>query len=156
MTRRRILAISIYQPWASLIALGLKPLENRTWAPGRLSPGDYIAVHAAKHDSIAEWNVAAETLDLAHTLDPRIPATMPFMRATMPLGAILAVATLDEVRTSQRGIDPWWGGPFGWYLKDVVALPSPVWCPGKRNLWKMDDSLSEQVREQWKNAMRGR
>ena len=41
-------AITLHQPWASLIALGLKTVETRSWpAPARLV-GQRIAVHAGK------------------------------------------------------------------------------------------------------------
>ncbi|MHB8272006.1 ASCH domain-containing protein [Bradyrhizobium sp.] len=41
-------AISLWQPWASLIACGAKPFETRHWAPPRELIGQTIAIHAAK------------------------------------------------------------------------------------------------------------
>ena len=41
-------AITLHQPWASLIALGIKTVETRSWpAPARLV-GQTIAIHASK------------------------------------------------------------------------------------------------------------
>ena len=41
-------AITLHQPWASLIALGIKTVETRSWpAPDRLM-GQTIAIHAGK------------------------------------------------------------------------------------------------------------
>ena len=43
-----VYAITLHQPWASLIALGIKTVETRSWpAPARLL-GQRIAVHAGK------------------------------------------------------------------------------------------------------------
>ena len=43
-----VYAITLHQPWASLIALGVKTVETRSWpAPTRLV-GQRIAVHAGK------------------------------------------------------------------------------------------------------------
>lgn len=40
-------ALTVRQPWAGLIALGIKDVENRTWTPVPvLVPGDRFAIHA--------------------------------------------------------------------------------------------------------------
>ena len=41
---RNARALTIHQPWASLIAQGIKRLENRTWTPppDDLALGDYV------------------------------------------------------------------------------------------------------------------
>ena len=44
---RALLAISLWNPWASLIAIGAKPFETRSWAPPAKCIGQRIAVHAA-------------------------------------------------------------------------------------------------------------
>lgn len=38
-------ALSLHQPWASAIALGLKHLETRSWATSYRGP---LAIHAAR------------------------------------------------------------------------------------------------------------
>lgn len=43
-----MMAISLWQPWASLIACGVKPFETRDWAPPAELIGQTIAIHAAK------------------------------------------------------------------------------------------------------------
>lgn len=42
-------AISLHQPYASLIAAGAKRIETRDWFPQCLRPGQLVAIHAAKH-----------------------------------------------------------------------------------------------------------
>lgn len=41
-------AISLHQPWASLIMLGAKRVETRSWQPPAALIGERIAIHAAK------------------------------------------------------------------------------------------------------------
>ena len=43
-----IACLTVWEPWATCIACGLKPVENRTWTPraGVLAPGDPLVIHA--------------------------------------------------------------------------------------------------------------
>jgi len=41
-------AISIWQPWASLIMLGAKTFETRSWSYPKWLDGELILIHAAK------------------------------------------------------------------------------------------------------------
>jgi hypothetical protein len=44
-----IQAITLWQPWASLIARGLKRYETRSWAPPASLIGKRLAIHAGTH-----------------------------------------------------------------------------------------------------------
>lgn len=101
-------AISLWQPYASLIACGVKPFETRDWAPPRDLIGQPIAIHAAKkidreivdfveslvygnHDDgreiadklVASWKGAPDALMAC------------FGQAVMPVGCVVAIARLD-------------------------------------------------------------
>lgn len=41
-------ALTLWQPWASLIALGVKTIETRSWAAPKSLIGQRIAIHASK------------------------------------------------------------------------------------------------------------
>jgi hypothetical protein len=44
-----MLAISLHQPWASMIAAGIKRFETRAYPPPKsFEIGGWIAIHAAK------------------------------------------------------------------------------------------------------------
>jgi|GEM_PF-4635399 len=43
-------AISIRQPWASLIAHGIKDIENRTWKCPQKYIGQRVLIHASAND----------------------------------------------------------------------------------------------------------
>lgn len=53
-------AITLYQPWASLIVVGAKPFEFRGWSPRERGPayakliGQRIVIHAAARPMVAE------------------------------------------------------------------------------------------------------
>lgn len=122
-------AISLWQPWSSLIACGAKRVETRHWrAPARLV-GTRIAIHAAKTTS---------HLDVCATepFDQYIPHGR-----LLPLGAILATVQLvrctemtDETIAALRGRNPhehafghYAAGRFAWVLTDLQALDPVPW-----------------------------
>ena len=123
-----VYAITLHQPWASLIALGVKTVETRSWpAPARLV-GQRIAVHAGKR-------VARRPGD----------AIERELRARLGENWRVIVLTGAEVgRASGRGrtsIDLWGDfscGRWLWFLDDVEALPEPVPTLGHQGFWHWD------------------
>lgn len=119
-------ALTIWQPWATAIALGPKRVENRTWAPhSGLKPGDRLIIHAAaRKPTINDCEGVME-------LWPELPA-----REELPLGAAVAIATYRGARHCDW-VDPWASGPVCWGLDDINALPAPVPMRGRQGLWTL-------------------
>jgi hypothetical protein len=102
-------AISLWQPWASLIACEAKPFETRDWAPPRELIGQPIAIHAAKkvdRDAVdlAEALIYGQHKDGGHGLADRLHATFSrapdevmgiFGACVLPVGSVVAIARLD-------------------------------------------------------------
>lgn len=102
-------AISLWQPWASLIACGAKPFETRHWAPPRELIGQTIGIHAAKKVDKDAADFAEELMygqhrpggfDLADKLEASMKGTPDrlmglFGQALMPVGCVVCTAKLD-------------------------------------------------------------
>jgi hypothetical protein len=101
-------AISLWQPWASLIACGAKPYETRSWAPPRKLIGQTIAIHAAKKIDREAAEFAEELVygQHGHDLGDRLEASWggdqccdelmgKFGNALMPIGCVVCTARLD-------------------------------------------------------------
>jgi hypothetical protein len=102
-------AISLWQPWASLIACGAKPFETRHWAPPRELIGATIAIHAAKKVDRDARGFAEDLMYGQHgpdgfALADKLSASMKgipdqlmglFGMASMPVGCIVCTARLD-------------------------------------------------------------
>lgn len=93
-------AISLWQPWASAIAVGAKTIETRSWSTpyrGRL------AIHAAKH-----WDRDSATIVTAFgfrgALAPLADPCADFitLHKALPMGAIVAVCDLVDCRPTGR------------------------------------------------------
>ena len=83
-------AITLHQPWASLIALGVKTVETRSWpAPARLM-GQTIAIHAGKR-VVRKPGIAVENEMRAHLGED--------WHRSIPAGAVLATTTLAGMTT---------------------------------------------------------
>ena len=148
-------AITLHQPWASLIALGVKTVETRSWpAPTRLV-GQTIAIHAGKR-VVGQPGVAIE-----QELRARLGENW---HRIIPAGAVLATATLAGMarveyveppaahavhdRSTEVGcapgagrtrIDPWGDfspGRWLWFLNDIRALPNPAPALGRQSFWR--------------------
>lgn len=149
--------ITAWQPWASLIILGLKDMENRPWMPPVGHWGGPLYIHAGKRWDHEGFRTAVELAGGA----------LPRDRDAYPLGAVVGRVTLVNghwssacVRTSYGDLHPdglyrcsrWAAGGNGglshWRLADPVALPVPVPCRGFQRLWRLPPDVAEQVEEQ--------
>lgn len=140
-------ALTVYQPWASLIVHGKKRIENRVWKPFRNLIGKRIAIHAGK-----TWDEAFPSADYLDELegihaDYRVAGIEAF-----PFGAILGTALVvgwaDSVAKVPMDQHRWFCGPIGWILGDVKALPAPIRCRGSQGLWDVPQDVLAEIERQ--------
>ena len=85
MTAR--LAVSLWQPWASLVAEEIKTSETRSWAPPKSLIGQDIDIAATKRKPVSD-----EMIDIICKAGPGLL----FSFEDLPLGAIVATVTLKD------------------------------------------------------------
>lgn len=134
-------ALTISQPFASLIASGEKWVENRTWETDYRGP---LAIHAGKRSRYLE----AEDLRRYPTgcivavcrlaLCVRLGLLRQRLESTNEVFAWLVGHTIEEVLAHRHTEGPWC-----WILKDVRPLPSPLHCRGAQGLWNWDEDGRE-------------
>ena len=101
-------ALTLYQPWATLIAIGAKKIETRSWGTNYRGP---LAIHAGKN---REWEYLINET--------------PFYKA---------LSTHPTVWHMQPPI-PWGDytiGRYMWKLEHVKILPEPIPAKGFQGLW---------------------
>ncbi len=86
-------AITIWQPWASLLAIGAKRYETRGWATKYRGP---IAIHAAKKDPCKIPLIGLEEFDAAAG-EELTKAGLGSTWFLLPRGEIIATAELVNV-----------------------------------------------------------
>ena len=128
-------ALTLWEPWASLIAAGAKIHETRTWPTPYRGP---LAIHAGKRCVTPEDDMDPELERLCVRVLGATWAT------TRPAGAIVAIAELvDCVRTQgvvttepDRIAGNFAPGRYAWRLANVRPLPKPVTVRGAQGLWE--------------------
>ena len=134
-------SLSLWQPWATLIANWHKRYETRTWRTAYRGP---LLIHAGlKVDMGFAECVWAE--GLLGDYDVR----------SLPRGAVVAVATLVDVRPAgftltlrERTFGDHSLGRWAWQLGDVQPLQEPVPCAGRQGLWTPQPEIIGAVVEQ--------
>ena len=149
-----MLALSLTQPWASLVAAGAKRIETRSWNTKIRGP---IAIHAAKGfpgyaKSFCEARMVCRALgwpECAGGLTQQWLDENARCIKSLPLGQVIATARLvDSFETSliRRYIQPFtlqeeafgdYGpGRYGFLLDDVVKLAVPISARGALGFWQ--------------------
>ncbi|XZN95042.1 MAG: ASCH domain-containing protein [Microcoleus sp.] len=125
-------AITLHQPWASLVAAGKKHYETRSWPTNYRGP---IAIHAGKKLE----------------QDQSLLGLLEVPLSSIPLGAIVAIAELTDCilmtkefilkqSSFEQYLGCWEEGRYAWKLENVRAI-GPIPATGKQGLWKwnLDD-----------------
>lgn len=144
-------ALSLIQPWATLVAIGAKRIETRAWATDYRGP---LAIHASKWLTSRGCAINADVaayLALCFEEPFRTALTQGGIEHVreLPSGAIVATARLVDVRSTdafdvddyERAFGDYRPRRFAWLLADVVALPAPIAHRGFPGLWDFDDAL---------------
>lgn len=135
-------ALSLWQPWATLIAREAKRIETRSWhAPGSIV-GERIAIHATRSND-------------HHWLRGREPFATELADVAYPLGAIVCtvrlvaceVITPDLVRAIHErdgghlelAYGDYRTGRYAWHLADVRPLAAPIPATGRQGIWNVPD-----------------
>ncbi len=151
-------ALTIYQPWASAIALGVKHSETRSWRAPEALIGKRMVLHAAAQNPLAlrpaltGWWIR----DWEQATGLRI-TRCPLMAI---LGTFRLVGCWQVVRLWQGRVyfegGRWieqdrWGdytpGRWVWGIEDVEMYEKPFRCPGKQGIWQVDLEAARKAGE---------
>jgi hypothetical protein len=150
-------ALTIREPWASMIVIGAKRIETRSWSTAHRGR---IAIHAGKAED-------SKTLsDLRHCMTTLFRLGYRMSEADKKvvdawggmlshLGAILAVADLVDVRPFDVGpselehqLGKFERGTQGWQLANVRPLRHPIPIAGKQGLWLVPASVDRAIQRE--------
>jgi hypothetical protein len=154
---RRLPAVTVWQPWAWLIAAGIKQVETRDWAPAYRGP---IVIHAAAVPKERAAEFQAQCADVEDTL---ALLDLPGLPERLPVGGAVAIADLVEVLESRGHGDDRFSevdhelgnlaaGRMGWVFGEVRPLCPAVRVRGDRGLWYIPASLDERIRRAFELA----
>ena len=146
-------ALTVWQPWASLIAAGVKPYEFRGWAFPRSLEGARIAIHAGarpvRRPEISDLVVRLKRTG-AWTTALRPDALELLERALqspgmLPLSHVLCTAVLGRPRRASEIVAEFGGpandsdrnahGNWAWPLTDIEQVLPPQPARGAQGFW---------------------
>lgn len=134
-------AITLWQPWASLIAHQLKQVETRSWSTEYRG---LLAIHAGKRFNTYQKHL---TLHDPRFRDPlKRAGALLGAKPPLPLGKVVAIVELTDVRQitwnnrpQQESAEFTFGdftpGRFMWFLKLIQRLEKPIPARGYQGLW---------------------
>lgn len=129
-------AISLWQPWATLMALGLKKIETRSWPTKYRGP---LAIHAALK------------IVLFADVPPDIMAALygvKFDMTLLPYGGIIATVDLidcveitkrNQPAYPERGYGDYRLGRFMWITDNVKPFKKIIPFRGRQGLFNVPD-----------------
>lgn len=161
-------ALTVYQPWASLVALGEKKIETRGWYTKYRGP---LAIHAGKAAHLSYQALA----NMDATFNRALTGSKewnPVVWETLPFGSVIAICNLadclainedglfnchgharNRVRLLPTGNELAFGdytpGRFAWILEDVHRLQTPIMVKGHQRLWNFDYEAYQIAVDPW-------
>ena len=136
----KVKALSLWQPWASLIADGAKQIETRSWSTAYRGS---IAIHAAKR-----WTPEQNDLCQQEPFRGCLLEAGFANWTDIPLGCVVGIADLidvvpteaivAELSEQEKAFGNYERGRYGWMLTNIRALPTPIPVRGRQGLWTIE------------------
>lgn len=126
-------AITIKQPWASLIAHGIKDIENRTW---RTNYRGRILIHAGaskkegwRLNDVQRFHLRRSGSSLCSTDFDKLPFSAI-------IGSVEIIDCIQGYSSVWAEKDVW-----NWVLANPILFPEPIPAKGKLSFWEYDRIL---------------
>ena len=131
-------ALTICQPYAHLIMIGEKRVENRTWPTRYRGP---LAIHAGK--GLAWMGSVERTPDMAFGAIVGVADLVDCIELDTYLPMLNANSRYQWLATHKHAI-----GPFCFVLENVQRFDVPVDWKGSQGLWDIPDHALPIRREE--------
>lgn len=138
--KTQVKAISLWEPWASLVMIGAKKFETRSWWPNYTGP---LAIQAAK-----KWNRELATLCRTEPFKSVLagaginsPDDFHFGCALGLVDLIEAISTeavRGRISRQERAFGDYSDGRVAWRLDNARRFPEPLPVRGHQGLWYID------------------
>ncbi len=133
-------AITIKQPWASLIVHGIKDIENRTWP----CPKKYIGQRVLIHASSCSWTwhrvLSYMTKPMASIFE-KLGYNGEWVR-NQPTGSIIGSVKIVDCVQNHPSV---WAekGVYNWVLANPILFEKPIPAKGKLSFWDYSGVIEE-------------
>jgi len=131
-------ALTLWQPWATLMAEGHKKIETRSWGTNVRGA---VSIHSAKKPF-------KEVKSLIHprSIEAISRLLYPFSLDRLPTGYVLGVgrltdcklideAFLETLDPTERLLGDYTIGRYAWIFEDVKHFKSPILAKGSQGFW---------------------
>ena len=135
--------ISLWEPWGTAIAKGLKQIETRGWSTNHRGP---LAIHCAKtrdHDNfirdpdVRAYFQSVDVLSPEHLSFGCVVAICELVEV-VPTEVLLHCKLVSPMEFALGGYDP---GRFGWRLENIKPLAQPLPWKGSQGFFDVPDHL---------------
>jgi hypothetical protein len=140
--------ISLIQPWASLIAVGEKKIETRSWKTNYRGP---LLIHAGKKLDVTMCykKSCIEALNKHNvSLTKGIPSGLIIAKCNLvDCIKIVSSESHHDIACLENGRDVFGNefifgdytpGRYAWILEDFEMLPTPIPAKGQLGLWEFE------------------
>lgn len=141
--RQNMKAITVKQPWASLIVEGIKDVENRTWACPEKYIGKRVLIHAG--GTRENFNIRNDifTKDQLLGIPPQL--ILQIENRSDTLGAIIGSVQIVDCVINHHSV---WAeittqmspeNTYNWVLANPIKFTNPIPCKGKLRFWEYEN-----------------
>lgn len=149
-------ALTLWQPWASLVALGEKRIETRCWDTKYRGE---LAIHASANLPPA-WlgrsrfscefaDEVADVLNVRRDRDDRLGSHVDDEVKKLPRGSVLCIVRLVHTEPTTAEMREYFSrrelifgnyedGRYAWHLELIEVLEQPIPAKGNRRLWEWE------------------
>ena len=135
-------ALTIHEPYASLLVKGIKPFEFRSWNTNIRGP---VAIHSA----LKPMDEAGKELAFKYQIDPEygkvlgavnilsstLVSEVSGMKCTL-IGDRVLFFTPEQLR---MGYSDFGDYQYAWYVEPVVEFAEPFPAKGQQGFWNWDE-----------------
>lgn len=138
MSEIRYRVLTLWQPWATYMAAGIKRYETRSWHPNKaLTKGEIIMIHAAKrwdkkqsrqHSYLSSQFVEID--DIGTITDFGC-----ILGAFRYLGAEQCEVVWEQIGEVERAVGNYGPGRYAWEFELMKLADPPIPARGQQGLW---------------------
>jgi len=147
---QKMKAITIWQPWASLLVSGQKQYETRSWATSYRGP---IAIHAAMRPVRRTIGALAAGNNILERLGIVFPKHEDLYQ--LPTGAIVGTAILEychlidetfiaKLSLQELDLGEFTPGRYAWEFSHMTDVTPAIPIRGAQGLWTWDEIWRKQ------------